>query len=585
MVTCSFRSLLFLSLLIALTAYNALALDSKDFNEVRGIKKFAVTKDTGSIEISLDYKKAFEVDIVSVNGKETNRTFCTAYPETIVSELEFTASLDFFSDKPYSFDNVVYYKGFYFLLDSISYSILVLRDITDLRSSYFIIEADIHNTVDKDGEFEEPFMILGTSGILYVVTAQNLFTLDLENVLKAARLPDPVPNNSVQMKRMHTENEGYESILNVAHSFEMLFIVADKIVDIYSAPQEGILKYIGNFDAAFFGVQEVNIVDIVIRGNYAYVLDALAGVFVVDVSTYEKAGKFTHLPKLHKITVQKGKFIEIVGKAINIVVVERKGQFLEEYIIQGGREVTDIVFNRRLRLKQGVRDTYADGHNLYLLGGLFNQAVRTSVPARFSDKNVIDNLVGYWALLDATDLVSMMSSSSSSQMVAVNNNDISIITFSIEKPKLVCDLEDVKPGYYSLLVHSTATTCPEKENGNSREFDLVCNMEELVILYVADDHQSIGDVNRSNMNAIYLAAGLLGAFVLTITFICLSRKYRKKYRVLEDEIRFFKLDEQDNKEGAGNVEIEIAETNPENLYTDQEFVRSPTNLIRGNNAR
>jgi hypothetical protein len=510
------------------------------FQEIRDTRKFAVTKtSSGYFEVDLGYTDAFEVQIQSYDGQADQKGFCETYPSTISAKSEWTGLIPFEDEEPRSFDNIVYFKGYYILLDSISYSLFVTPDVSE-EDAYAVFESNYSNEVDENGEYEDPFMIVGSDDILYIINTDAMFSMDLNALIKATEDEDaPVP----EMKKKDPENEGI-SILNAVHDNNLLYIATSNVVNIYATSSQGIQELITSFDKTFFNQTVVGVVDIVIKGKYAFVLDAFYGLYVVDISTYKTTGKFTYLPKFTQ-KVQRGKFVEVIGNSISVIVNQKRRPFVNEYIIKGDSEITDIVFNRKTEIYQAVRDTYSDGNFLYLLTGFMNMVLRPGITSKYDTKNITDYLSNYWALYGAKSLVSQ-TKGQKSFTVAVRETTVSILTFQEASPYISCETSKIPAGLHYYQIHTLQTTCPAKEKdllGSGDNFDVVCSIEEPILLLVAEDPNSIGNVTRSKQIMLGLCVGIAVFTIIVLMFLHFARKYRNQYRLLEDQIKFQKIEE------------------------------------------
>jgi len=528
--------LLSLSFILILSQVSTQSVDV--FREVYPLKTFAITKSAGYFEADLGYKEAFEVNIKSYDGVEGATGSCETYPATIAAKSEWSINNPF-DEVGASYDNIVYYEGYYFILDSISYTLLVTNDVTD-EDAYEVYESDFSNKVDENGDYDEPFMIVGSNGFLYIINKEGLFSLDLKALIKSIEEDAPMPD-----LKMKTPEHSTMIFWNAVHADDLLYISTTSGVAIYETDSEGIHAKVGQLDNNFFGVKIFGSVDIVIKGKYAFVLDMMNGLFVVDVSTYKTTGKFTYLPEL-TLKIQKARFIEIIGNSVNIISTQARNPHLNEYIIQGDyNHIEKFIFNRKTEMYQQVRDTYSDGNFLYIITGFMNMVFRPNVTSKYDTANVTDYIANYWALFGLKSMVSV-TKGSKSVIMALNQNHITMLNFQEAKPFISCSTTNMKEGIHKYQIHALQTTCPAKEKnllGSADSFNVICEVEETILLLVASDPNSIGNVTRSNQILLALSIGLGCLTVLVIIFICFARKYKSQYRVLEDQIKFERIEE------------------------------------------
>jgi len=483
--------------------------------------------------LGLDYPDAFEISIDSLDNPKNY--FCEPSPSQITPNLQWQGPVG----AEGSFDNAVFYKNYYFLLDTVTFKIIATKDFTS--SKKITIESDFKNSIESADEYYEVFTVLDdTNGVLYIITEKYLLSYQLSEFVAAVEANKAPPKITKAAQKYGT----YVSIESVKYYQGMLYIVADNIVHIWFTASNGDVTPLGKqFDDVFFDASSVSIVDIAFKDKYAFVLDSLAGVYAVDISgalqqNFRRMSLVIHLSK--------GIFIEIVGESLNIVTSSKKTTSLHEFLITIDQATSDLtlVLNRQTEIYQAVSSVQSDGNFLYLITGFFNMAVRTGIPGNFDSDFVEGYIMNYWTLYEIKSLITLKKGSSS-QVVAVQNDGVSIYTFDQDTPVLVCNTFNVAEGDYNFALKFYQSTCDAKKSDDIR---IVCQTKQNVRFVVASSAAALGDVTRSSEVSLGLGVGLAFMALLIIVFCCLVRKYKSQYQSLESRFKFQKLKDLEGQE-------------------------------------
>jgi len=588
----SLKCLFFTLLLLNLTFSQNIA----EFDDKRPTRRFAVVNSAPYFEVDLNYEKAFEVNITSYNGVEKASGFCEATPSEIRAKLEWTGVFPEFDDEiddpeaqahaTPQYENIIHYEGYYYILDSISYSLLVTKDIRDIYTNVIYIPSEHLNEVDENGQYDEPFLTVDTlKKRILIVTGSAMYSYSIPALMTALETGANIPAIKTEAKSY----KSYESILNVVFYKGRLYIVADNAVDVFKVTDEGDVDHQAKFDAQFFGATEMAVVDIALQGKYAFVLDKLEGLYVVDISNEDETksdnegDKFIWIQELESIKLPKADFIEVIGNSLNIISPNSKPAFIQEYIIKGdfNTGITGFEYNRKIEMFQSLRDTYSDGNFLYILTGFFNMVVKHNVPGRFDSQQVKDYISEYWPLFGAKAMVSVVDGETS-KVVAIQDDFIALFTFSQGAPVLSCNMQGIGAGLYTYNLKAVQSSCEAKErNEKSVNFNTVCGVEETIELLVTSDGSNIGDISMSEKRILYLMIGSGFMALIVIIFMCLCRKYKNQYRLLEDQIKFHKIVNESGAEvniggkKSRNEEKPKSETdlNPDNINIQAELAK------------
>jgi len=482
--------------------------------------------------LGLDYPDAFDITIDSLDTPKNY--FCEPSPSQITPNLQWQGTLGVDG----SFDNAVFYKDYYFLLDTVTFKLVATKDFTS--SKKIIIESDFKNSIESADEYYEVFTVLDDAdGVLYIITEKYLLSYQLSDFLTAVNANKAPP----KITKAAQKYGNYVSIESVKYYQGMLYIVADNIVHIwFTAPNGDVTPFEKKFDDVFFDAASVSIVDIAFKDKYAFVLDSLAGVYAVDISG-AKQQNFRRMSLV--IHLSKGLFIEIVGESLNIVTSSKKTTSLHEFLI-GVDQNNDLnlVLNRQTEIYQAVSSVQSDGNFLYLITGFFNMAVRTGVPGNYDSDFVEGYIMNYWTLFEIKSLITLKKGSSS-QVVAVQNDGVSVYTFEQDTPVLVCNTFSIPEGDYNFQLKLFQSKCDAKKTDDTR---IVCQTKQNVRFVVASSAAALGDVTRSSEVSLGLGVGLGFMALLIIVFCCLVRKYKSQYQSLESRFKFQKLKDLEGQE-------------------------------------
>jgi len=328
----------------------------------------------------------------------------------------------------------------------------------------------------------------------------------------------------------------------------MLFIVADNHVDAFTTDRSGKVTPLESFDAKFFGAKEIAAIDITVSQNYLFVLDKLLGLRIIEITDLKGKEKFKYREDLSHIKFSNGQFIEVIGKSVNIISSTKKSHHISEFMIKGDhRNIQGFEFNRKIDLFESVRNTYSDSNFLYILTGSFNMVLKHSIPSEYDPpKGADDYLFQYWPVFGIKAMVTV-TEGSVSQAVTLQEDTITAFTFSEDNPYINCNLTGVEAGIYTYVINSLQTTCDQKEEGTefdegeAQNYHAICQVEEAIELIVPKDDSKIGNLQQTNQTLVLLLTGVLSGLILSCIIFCVAMKYRKRYTLLEDQIKFHEL--------------------------------------------
>ena len=276
----SLSSTLILTLILCLLIPNInTAPTYETFTDARPKKTVSVPNLSPRFEIDLDIPEAFSASVESFSSTKGGGTsFCDAYPSMITSKLQWTDKFKEDSNQ-HSYDNIGFYKGYFFFLDTYSFNILVAHDLKKV-DEYLLIESEHANIPQNNGQIEEPFLLIDTpNDWLYVVSNNNLYPYNLQTFMDALQNGNPeIP----KLSKIAGGYRYYDSILAVQHYKKRIYIVADNVIDIYQ-PMNGDMELRMTLDSTFFNLKEISMVDIAFKEKYAFLLDRLNGVLVVEL--------------------------------------------------------------------------------------------------------------------------------------------------------------------------------------------------------------------------------------------------------------------------------------------------------------
>ena len=578
------RKICLLLVLMMIISHSAHSQSISEFNDKRPVKRLAMANSSPHVVLDLDYTEAFETTIKSFNGVQGDTGFCSTYPSQINGAIEYTGLIPGLLDE--SYDNIAFFAGYYFILDSKSLSILATDDIPN-EDAYIKIDSSFQNTVDANKQFEEPNMVIDTTyAMIYIVFSKTIYSYSIRDMNTAIEESKPAPNITKKVSGY----KGYESATGARYYQGYLYIIADNYVEVYQTDENGGLTAQKKLDAAFFGVPEISVVDLAFKDNYVFVLDSLDGVFVVNIipnaSNNTQPAQFESLADLRISGISKGQFVDVIGDSLSVVSgPTSKNPFIVEYILRGSPSLTGFVFNRRSTLDQAARDTYADGKFLYIITGFFNIVSKHSIPARFQSPSVSNYLTNYWPLY-ATKAIITTLVDSVSVAVVLQESFLTLYTFTQDSPIISCDLENVQEGLYSYAIHVVQADCPVKEKNKLSDFNTVCTFDETIEVLITAAGSQIGNTIQSEVIVKYLMIGLGVAGFVFVIFLCICNRYKKQYHLLEEKIKFHKIENDNTDQNLGSKGVRSgtqAEINPKNINIQLELEKAEAQEKEKNN--
>lgn len=568
------KKTLLLTALLMITLNSVRSQTVAEFNDNGGTKRFAIANTSPRIVLDLDYPEAFEVTIKSFNGQEGNQGFCHTYPSQIINNADYTAGIPMATGLE-SYDTIAYYGGFYFLLDSLSLSVIATQDLTK-PTSWITIKSSFTNSADSKGQYEEPNLAIDTdSGFMYIVLSENVYTYSLKNFITAYKAGGEIP----KIKDKSANYKGYESVSGARYHQGHLYIIADNIAQVWQLNSEGVLKAGTSFDTAFFESTDLSISDLAFRDNYIFVLDKMNGVYTVKISNTTSNGTdqpeftqtFEFLPSVGISSVTKCQFIDVIGDALTIVSGTGKNPYMLEYIIKGGAEITNFEFNRKTPLNQGARDTFTDGNFLYIITGFFNIVVKHSIPGRYHSDSVNEYLSNYWPLYGAKGIISTKKGTTN-QIIALQDSYITIYTFEEDEPVLSCEVQGQKEGLYTYKIKMVKKDCPAKQKNPAMvSFQTICSMDATIELLVTEQGSEIGDTASTEKVVGYLVIATGVIALIFVIILCICRKYKNQYNVMEQKIKFHKLEQGNSEHDIGSSSSKSGKARSENELNPQQI--------------
>lgn len=524
--------------------------DSYTISSTKPPQTIGLGKSSPRVVLGLDYQNAFDMTLTSLDNSGYN--FCQVYPSEVVSKLKYEVPIN--QNGSSSYDNALFHKDFYFLLDTETLNILAVGDLTNTAKQWTIVSDVQNDKTDQNEFFEVWFTIDEANSVLLIVTERILLSYDLKPFFKAINSKSPIPH----ITNKATQFTPLSSINSIKHYKGILYIVADNIVYIWLTVANGDVTPLKvMFDQDFFNPKSgsnpkpISIVDIAFYENRAYLLNNIDGIYSVNI---EGAAQSIFKNEGLQHAVEKGQFIEIIGKSLNVISSTKKTTTLLEFII-GSSERSDIptiTKNRELDIFQAVSDVYSDGNFLYLITGFFNIVLRPMVPANYQSTFLDEYVMNYWSLFEIKSFVTTKTGSSS-QVLAVQDTSLSLYSFEQETPALQCNIETIPEGEYIFQLKVFQTTCEDK---TTDDINVICQIKQN-IKFVIGANDAIGDVRHSKQVSIGLGVGIGFLLILIVIFFVLVRKYKNQYTNLQSQFKFKKLKEEggDNSEGVGAAQV------------------------------
>jgi len=490
--------------------------------------------------MDLDYEKAFKVNITRYESKNPDvKQFCWVYPSIIEAELQWTTPYP--TVETWYYDNIVYHNEYYFMLDSKSLNILVAQDFE--KGTFYTIESTFSNPVVNDN-YEVPYLILDeVHDIIFVVTTQFILSYETFKFFTALRQNRPIPKLDFNAYQNYQK---FQAITSVEVYKDHLFIVGDGKVNAYLIdPSKGEVALEKTIDENLIGIGEVNIVDMTFatlrKRDYLFALDKLQGIHVIDITSIQSMHPL--LGKRAKI--DKGDFIIRVENSLSVIVAQGKNPAIVEYVLSTDENGDPTIeFNRRTELAMAVRDVYTDGAYLYLLSGYINLVTKHSIPGRYNSSE-LEYLDNTWISLGAKAIVANPQNDYS-EVIVLTEDFIQNFTFKEINPEMECSIRRIPPGEYKYELEAVQSQCELKDMNSQSDFNTVCIIKETFNFIVDEDNANLssGGIKISTGSLLVAVAFMV---VLVLIFCYIARLYIRKYRALENQIKFTRLRDEENK--------------------------------------
>ena len=524
---CSFIKL-FLLFLLSISIYS---IPTKQIIEPRPIKTISAVSGSSRFDVALDFDQAFDVKITSFNEIENVNGFCDVAASQLSVQFEWNHPLS--STESTNYEKIAYYNGYYFVLDSVTFELLATKDFQNPHL-YFTIPTNVKNTVNENNQPVPPFLVIDPQGgMLYIITSKLIASYSLGEFITAAENKNTIPTITKQI----TTYPGYQSVSNVKFYQGRLYITADKYTEVYSITLDRDVISEKKLDGGFFNEQALSIVDTAVEGNYIYLLDGDLGVFIVEISQSDSVDAFTYRSDLRTITLKQGTFIEVVNNSVQITYSNASLPAIREYIIQDvDSKVTGFAINIDSYIDEVVQQTYSDENFVYLISNFANLIVKHSVPAESIVLNNNDDISEFWTLSGIKSIVTIAGDDTSS-ITALQSGAITQYTVTRKDPVMICRLTDVNPGVYFYKLDAIQPDCPTKDLTDSGKFDVVCAVDQTIILLITNPGDQIGNTSSSDALVLYLTIGVGVLVLIVVVFALLFRKYKSQYQLLEDQMK------------------------------------------------
>lgn len=515
-------------------------------------KTLAITNQSPKFIIDLDYHQAFLVkieDFISDNKEIDN--FCKTYPSRIKYSIDSVNVLEI-SQGASSLDNIVFFNNNLFILDSITFDLIAIEETSLDR--YTIIHSNVRPPNTE--QYEEPFMTLDSErGRIFIVSTTDVLTYDLNKYFTAKSQGLPTPNIT---KSPHANVAKVETLFSVSYYKNHLYVAADHKMLIYNIDSSsGEASLIKTLDEAYFGLSTLSIVDMSFYSNFMVLLDSLHGLYTINLQNFE-------LVTNSQIKLERGQFVQVVGKSLNVIASRGKSPMLYEYIISESTNEITFNLNRDSKIIDAVLDIYTDGNYLYILTGVLNRVYKHSIPGRFNSSEPI-NTHTLWLAYHAKALASKIQEDGSSIIYALAEGRLIKITFQEEDPRMECMMIDIPEGLYLFTLQAVQKTCEEKTRRQiDDDINTACVITEKINLIVSS--QPLETQNKFKESDKVLTFLITLLLIISIILCIVAVNFKKKSRVLEERIKFKKLEEDSSiAEGTNRDDKSSKQKNPSEI--------------------
>ena len=262
--------------------------------------------------------------------------------------------------------------------------------------------------------------------------------------------------------------------------------------------------------------------------------------------------------------MERGQFVQVVGKSLNVIASRGKSPMLYEYIISESTNEITFNLNRDSKIIDAVLDIYTDGNYLYILTGVLNRVYKHSIPGRFNSSEPI-NTHTLWLAYHAKALASKIQEDGSSIIYALAEGRLIKITFQEEDPRMECMMIDIPEGLYLFTLQAVQKTCEEKTRRQiDDDINTACVITEKINLIVSS--QPLETQNKFKESDKVLTFLITLLLIISIILCIVAVNFKKKSRVLEERIKFKKLEEDSSiAEGTNRDDKSSKQKNPSEI--------------------
>jgi len=330
------------------------------------------------------------------------------------------------------------------------------------------------------------FMVLDPNNqIIYQLNKNYAFSYDVVLFDLDIVAQNPAPEISVNA---FPAGFSFSNINTVKFYQGKIYIVTDSEVYIYQCSTAGILTLFGTYNAATFGASPVNLVDITFKGNYAFILDNIMGVFTIDTTSPAPP-----LPSW-RIDRKRGKFIEVAGNSV-LVISETTSLIYEYFLVD---PFPEVVFNQYLKLYHGnlkIKHTASDINYLVMATQDSTLVIRHSIPARFYDSFM---QVSFETVINPALVVKAVSATSdgTSEFLTIRKDPTTttLNRITATKPHVWCLANGVPGCKYLFEIQGVQATCPTKlASATPNDPQTVCFKDQQIEIVVLNSAEACPD--------------------------------------------------------------------------------------------
>ena len=397
-----------------------------------------------------------------------------------------------------------------------------------------------------------------TSHNLLILVNQYLIVKEVEHLSSTKNTPKEIGKEHLK------QVENRSSVFSIATNDDYLFVCAeDKGLDIYSLKdvtgEQDTLKPIHSFDGDSISRSKFNFTKVVVANNTAYILDALSGVWLLDLDTMEI--------NQERIDVFRGTHLAVHDKTL--VVLREEGGSVSRYVeyIINHKNPEYTLINRDFLLEtRGLGLTINSKYSFVSSSAEFMMLKHTL------NNHATGPLEPLHVIGGGDQIFNIEAAGLKTFVMTISKNTARSTLLQPLIPDFVCHSNvNTAEGTYHYNVSGMRAPCHINET-------LPCRISKVIELKV--ETGLFGSEGRAA--AAGLVLGLTFGIIGLISCAGLVILYRKRVSALESKLKFVELPQRPNEEKSANSQgvTEGSPTkNPNNLSLDMSQIHLDDSVV------